>query len=117
MTLTTITPTRKARRKTGALVLVMIGALLSLACQVISEERVLAGTSLQSAADDAYARLLKIFQQWSPGLCRDGGPGGPACNYWQLGNAFDTIIDYLSTNRSQADAFAQAVLHTYAVTS
>jgi hypothetical protein len=75
-----------------------------------------APANLLSAADDAYEEILSIFK----GLPTDGclpekNIGIPECNYWQQGNAFDTVIDYLIMNPSKARAFADAVIFKYAI--
>ena len=47
--------------------------------------------------------------------CSLGGSGGDACNYWHLGNTFDTTLDYLATQPPQVDVgrYGAAVLATY----
>jgi hypothetical protein len=73
--------------------------------------------NLQKAADDAYERILAIFEEVPPDKCNPVDSNEIECNYWHLGNAFDTAIDYLIMNRSKAEAFAKAVINKYDLTS
>ncbi len=75
-----------------------------------------APANLLSAADDAYEKILHIFERIpSSGSCVVDS-NATECNYWQLGNAFDTVIDYLIMNPSKARALADAVILKYAAT-
>ena len=74
-----------------------------------------APANLLTAADDAYEEILNIFKSL-PGAGCVMDSGATECNYWHLGNAFDTVIDYLIMNPSKAGAFADAVIVKYAAT-
>lgn len=71
----------------------------------------------QTAADNTFEILSNIYKQSTPGNCPS--PVGDSCNYWQLGSAFSTIVDYFSMTNpaSQAKDFAPVVLSSYQVTS
>lgn len=68
--------------------------------------------NLQMAADDAYEKIRHIFE-FTPVECAAVNPEDFECNYWQLGNAFDTVIDYLVMNPFNAPEFANAVIKRY----
>lgn len=73
--------------------------------------------NLKTAADDAYERILAIFKEVPSDKCNPVVDQEIECNYWHLGNAFDTVIDYLIMNRSKAEEFAEAVIDKYDLTS
>jgi hypothetical protein len=74
-------------------------------------------STLEQAADDAYEFLLDIFRSVPSDRCVPVKSEEFQCNYWQLGNAFDTVIDYLRMNRSKAETFAQVVISKYDLTA
>jgi hypothetical protein len=95
-------------------------ALIIVACLGLSGGSVEAASpdaKLKSAADDAYERILAIFKDVPSDNCDPVDPNEIQCNYWHLGNAFDTAIDYLIMNRPKAEAFAEAVIKKYDLTS
>ena len=71
--------------------------------------------NLQTAADDAFEQLRNIFETFPDGGCAKNS-GDFHCNYWQLGNAFDTAIDYLIMNPSKAKDFANLVIDKFNAT-
>ncbi len=76
-----------------------------------------APANLVSAADDAYEKIRDIFEFIPLDGCEAVNPADFECNYWQLGNAFDTVIDYLIMNPFNGPAFADAVIKKYEETA
>src|SRR5690348_7189862 len=70
---------------------------------------------MKLAADSTFEKILFIFQQSEVTKC-DVNFTDP-CNYWQLGNSFDTVTDYLRQNPSNSERFADAAIKTYNITS
>jgi hypothetical protein len=69
--------------------------------------------NLQIAADDAFEKIRDIFEFIPLDGCAEVNSDNFECNYWQLGNAFDTVIDYLIMNPFNAVDFADAVVKKY----
>jgi len=67
----------------------------------------------QSAAKTAFNRLKEeVFDNSANADCSDKDSTAE-CNYWQLGNSFDTIIDYFLTDSSEAANFTSTILNTW----
>lgn len=89
--------------------------MLTATCEAFSDPPNIA--NMQHTADISFAIIKQIFSQnLNHCFTKDAG-GADECNYWQLGNSFDTVIDYLDKNPSESNAFTTALLNNYPILS
>lgn len=91
----------------------LVQFLFANTCFALSPENV---SLLQKEADATFESIAPNFQSASFELCSQNQPSD-ACNYWQLGNSFDTILDYFDTNPEQSKVFADSILSSYPILS